>query len=60
MIKVELFRVNKNAWGQEVLTGISWDLLWYFVGAAALFIAVHMIYKAAFAPSENQVQKAEN
>jgi len=50
VINLEVFRANKNAWGQEVLTGISWDLLWVFVGAAFLFIVVHMIYKAAFQP----------
>jgi len=47
---VELFRVVKNAYGQETLIGVSWDLIWPFIGAAAVFIIVHTIYKWVFAP----------
>lgn len=41
---MEFFRVSRNAWGQEVLIGASWDPLWLFVAAGVLFIIVHMIY----------------
>ncbi len=41
---MELFRVNRNAWGQEILVGISWDLIWLFVGAGLLGIAAHFLY----------------
>lgn len=47
---MDIFRVSRNAWGQETLIGVSWDLTWWFVGAALLFIAAHMIYKWFFAP----------
>jgi hypothetical protein len=47
---MELFRVSRNAWGQETLTGVSWDLLWVFVGAAVIFIVVHILYKWLLAP----------
>jgi len=40
---MEILRVAKNAWGQEVLVGVSWDLLWWFVGASLVFIVVHAI-----------------
>ena len=42
---MHLFRVSRNAWGQETLNGVSWDLLWVFVGAAVLFIVAHILYK---------------
>ena len=41
---MEILRVSRNAWGQEVLQGVSWDLLWVFVGAGIAFIVVHLIY----------------
>jgi len=41
---MDLLRYRKDAWGQEILTGISWDLIWVFVGAAIAFILVHMLY----------------
>lgn len=41
---MDLFRVSRNAWGQEVLIGASWDLLWLFVAAGVVFIVAHMIY----------------
>lgn len=41
---MELLRVDQNAWGQEILLGVSWDLLWFFVGGALAFIAVHIVY----------------
>jgi len=47
---VEIFRVSKDAYGQETLIGVSWDLLWWFIAAALLFIVAHIIYKLLFAP----------
>lgn len=47
---MELFRVSRNVWGQEVLLGISWDLLWVFLGAAVLFIVLHLAYKLLLEP----------
>ena len=47
---MELFRVTKNAWGQEILIGISWNLVWVFLGAAVLFVLLHAIYKLTLAP----------
>lgn len=41
---MELFRFSRNAWGQEVLLGASWDPFWLFVGAGVLFVVLHMIY----------------
>ena len=47
---MELFRVTKNAWGQEILVGVSWDLAWVFLGAAGLFVVLHAVYKLTIAP----------
>jgi len=55
VISVEFFRISKNAWGQETLLGVSWDLIWVFIGAAVLFILVHIIYKWLFTPKKSEV-----
>jgi uncharacterized membrane protein YhhN len=47
---MELFRVSRNAWGQETLLGLSWELLWLFVGAAAAFMVAHALYRRLLAP----------
>jgi hypothetical protein len=36
-----LFRYATSVYGQTVLVGASWDLLWWFVAAGAAFIVVH-------------------
>lgn len=40
---MELFRVSRNVWGQEVLLGMSWDLLWLPAAAAFAVIAAHQL-----------------
>jgi hypothetical protein len=40
-----LFRYASSVYGQTVLVGASWDLIWWFVGAGAAFIAVHAAVK---------------
>lgn len=47
---MELYRVSRNAWGQETLLGVSWSLLWIFIGAALVFIVLHLVYKWLLAP----------
>lgn len=41
----ELLRFTKNVWGQEMLLGVSWDLIWVPVAAAAAFIVLHQIIR---------------
>ena len=50
---MEFFRVSRNAYGQESLIGVSWGILWLFVGAAALFIVAHIAYKMWLAPERS-------
>ncbi len=41
---MEFLRSAPNPWGQEVLLGIAWDLMWVAVIAGAVFIVGHAIY----------------
>jgi hypothetical protein len=41
---MEFLRISRNPWGQETITGVSWELLWWFVGAAVVFIVAHAAY----------------
>ncbi len=47
---MELLRVARNPWGQEILVGASWELLWLFVAAGVLFMLGHALYKARWEP----------
>jgi hypothetical protein len=44
---VELVRVSRDAYGQRVLEGASWDLLPWFAGAAVAIAVAHAAYMAA-------------
>jgi hypothetical protein len=48
---MDLLRTDVSPWGQEVLLGISWDLLPVFVGAGALLIVAHALFKALWEPA---------
>jgi len=41
-----LFRYASSVYGQTVLVGASWDLIWWFAGAGMAFIVVHAAVKA--------------
>jgi hypothetical protein len=43
---VDFVRVSTDAWGQQVLEGISWDLLPVAVVLGAVVIIGHAIYRA--------------
>ncbi len=47
---MEILRVSRNVWGQEILQGMSWDLLPFFFGAGVAFILGHMLYRRLSAP----------
>jgi len=40
---MEWLRWERNPWGQEILIGLSWDLVWVAVGAGALLVVAHAI-----------------
>lgn len=39
---MEWVRSQKSPWGQEILIGLSWELLWWAVAAGAALIAGHL------------------
>jgi len=41
---IELFRRDQNPWGQDILIGVSWDLMWTALVLAALFMVGHAIW----------------
>jgi Mg2+ and Co2+ transporter CorA len=41
-----LFRYATSVYGQDVLLGASWDLIWWFIGAGAVFIVAHAVFAA--------------
>jgi len=43
-IIMEILRYKSDAWGQRILEGASWELIWVFAAAAAIFIVFHAIY----------------
>ncbi len=47
---MELFRVSRDVYGREVLQGMSWDLLWVFLGAGIAFVVLHALYRVLLAP----------
>lgn len=42
---MSIFRYTSNAWGEKTLEGISWDLLWLFIGVSLTAITIHFFYK---------------
>jgi len=43
---MDLFRYGHDAWGREVINGLSWDLLGLAVGLGFAVIAVHWVWRA--------------
>jgi hypothetical protein len=43
---MELFRITRDAWGQETLEGMSWDLLPVAAGLGAAIIIGHLVWRA--------------
>jgi hypothetical protein len=41
-----LFRYATSVYGEKVLLGASWDLVWWFIAAAVAFIVLHALGKA--------------
>ena len=43
---MEIFRVRTDVYGQSVLQGLNWDLIWLFLGVAAAVILLHLVFSA--------------
>jgi hypothetical protein len=48
---MEIFRFSRDVYGREVLEGVSWDLLPWFVGFGLALIVIHAVYRRFFAPT---------
>ncbi|MDT8428712.1 MAG: cytochrome b/b6 domain-containing protein [Pseudomonadales bacterium] len=46
---MEIVRYKYDVWGDEVILGVSWDLLWVVSVAALVLLAAHAIIMAALA-----------
>lgn len=46
---MEIIRYRHDVWGEEVILGVSWDLLWVVAVTAFLLLAAHAIFMAALA-----------
>ena len=49
---MELLRFSRDVYGRETLQGMSWDLLWVFVGMGCVLIAAHALYRLVLAPKQ--------
>ena len=41
---MEILRTAQNPWGQDVLVGIGWDLVWWAVAASVVFVVGHTVW----------------
>ena len=41
--------MSRNAWGQEVVLGMSWDLIGVFTAAGLAVVVGHALYRWLFA-----------
>ncbi len=47
---MELWRRAANPWNQEVLIGVSWDLMWAAIIVGVGFVALHAVWARFLAP----------
>ena len=45
----EIVRYKRDVWGEEVILGVSWDLLWVVAVAVLVLLAAHAIVMAVLA-----------
>ena len=49
----EIVRYKRDVWGEEVILGVSWDLLYVVFMAIVVLLVVHAIVMAALAKKAN-------
>ena len=42
---MEVLRYTKDVFGQKMLVGVNWELLWLPVAAAGAVIVLHLIFR---------------
>jgi len=48
---MDFIRTARNPWGEEVLLGLAWDVLWLVVIAGALFVIIHAVFAKKSEPA---------
>ncbi len=48
---MEILRHATNPWGQNILIGVAWDLMWAALFAGILFVVGHALYLKVLAPA---------
>jgi hypothetical protein len=43
-MEIEVFRYSRNVYGQSTLEGISFELVWLFIGVASAVIVSHLVW----------------
>lgn len=56
---MDFWRTAANPWGQDVLIGVSWDLMWAAVIAAGLFLVGHAVWIKT-RPAESHAASADD
>lgn len=47
---MEIFRRGLNPWGEEILVGLGWNVLWVVVVLGAMFVVIHAMVARRKAP----------
>jgi cytochrome b subunit of formate dehydrogenase len=55
----EIVRYKRDVWGEEVILGVSWDLLWVVAVAVLVLLAAHAIIMAALANKKMEKASSE-
>ncbi len=55
----EIVRYKRDVWGEEVILGVSWDLLWVVAVAVLVLLAAHAIIMAVLANKKMDKPSAE-
>ena len=56
---MDIATYKNDVWGQEVLRGVSWDLLWLVIVAAFIAIAGHAVYQSMQKHGDKPSSEAE-
>jgi cytochrome b subunit of formate dehydrogenase len=55
----EIVRYKRDVWGEEVILGVSWDLLWVVAVAVLVLLAAHAIVMAVLANKKMEKASVE-
>lgn len=56
---MEIVRYKRDVWGEEVILGVAWDLLWVIAVAVLVLLAAHAIIMAILARKKVETPSSE-